>query len=96
VTFALLGVSWFVWSGAAAVLAALFTRIQVPEHTAQTTGAAHFVLRWFHAITWVLLAASFFVRGAAPEQSALADAIGVTALGMYVVLWAVWRRTKPL
>jgi hypothetical protein len=95
VTFALLGVSWFVWSGAAAVLPALFTRIQISEHTAQTTGAAHFVLRWFHAITWVVLAASFFVRGVASEQSTVADAVGVTALAMYVAFRAVWRRTSP-
>ena len=94
-TFAFLGVSWFVWSGAAAVLAALFTTIQIPEHTPQTSGATHFVLRWFHAITWGVLATSFFVRGAAPERSTLADAMGVIALGMYVAFRAIWSRTKP-
>ncbi len=78
------------------MLAALFTRIQVPEHTPQTSGATHFVLRWFHAVTWLVLAASFFVRGVAPEQSTLADAIGLTALGTYVAFQVVWRRTKPL
>ena len=54
-----LGISWFVWAALAAALAAMFTVIQIPKQTSQTTGFTHIVLRWFHSVTWDFLALSF-------------------------------------
>ncbi len=62
-----IGVSLFVWAGLAAGMAAMFTVIQIPMQTSHTTGLTHIVLRWFHSVTWILLALSFLVRGAAPR-----------------------------
>jgi len=79
-----IGVSWLAWAGVAAVVSALFTVIQIPEQTPHTTGLTHFVLRWAHSITWLLLGLSFLIRGLAPDLSTLADAVGLTALGAYI------------
>ena len=57
-----LGISWFVWAALAAALAAVFTVIQIPKQTSQTTGFTHIVPRWFHSVTWDFLALSFLVR----------------------------------
>ena len=89
------GVSWFVWAGLAAALAAMFTVIQIPKQTAQTTGLTHIVLRWSHSVTWVLLALSFLLRGAAPRLWSLADVIGLAGLGSYIAFRSTMSRTKP-
>ncbi len=90
-----IGVSWFVWAGLAAALAAMFTVIQIPKQTSQTTGLTHIVLRWFHSVTWILLAMSFLLRGAAPRLSSLADVIGLAGLGSYITFRSAISRTKP-
>ena len=91
-----LGASWLVWAGLAAVLSALFTVLQIPKQTPQTTGLTHFALRWFHAITWFLLALSFLIRALLPGQPTLADAVGVTALATYIAFRLAINRTSRL
>jgi hypothetical protein len=86
------GVSWFVWAGVATVAAALFAVVQIPKATGQATGVTRVVLRWFHSMTWVLLALSFLIRGIAPDQGALADAVGLVGLGAYLVFQLVRRQ----
>lgn len=94
-TDGLLGISWFVWATLAAVLAALFTVIQLPKQTSHTTGFTHIVLRWFHSLTWAFLALSFLVRGAAPRLSAVADVVGLAGLGSYIAFRSAMSRTRP-
>ncbi len=91
-----IGVSWFAWTGVAAVLAAAFTVIQIPKQTPRTTGLTHFVLRWFHAVTWLCLALSFLVRAVASDQAGVADAIGLLGLAAYIAFRVEINRTKRL
>ena len=50
-----------------------------------------FVLRWFHAITWMLLAVSFFIRSTiAPSRTTLANLIALAALLCYVTFIATF------
>jgi len=79
-----IGVSWFVWAGLAAVAGALFTMIQIPKQTPNTVGLTHLALRWFHSITWFLLALSFLLRGLQAGPPAPADVIGIAGLGTYL------------
>ncbi len=62
----LLGISWFVWAALAAALAAMFTVIQIPKQTSQTTGFTHIVLRWFHSVTWVFWPSPSWCAGLHP------------------------------
>ncbi len=78
---------------AAAVFAALFTVIQIPRQTPETTGVTYVVLRWFHSITWLLLAVSFLVRGRGPGLASLVDAIGLMGLVAYVAFRLTMSRT---
>ncbi|MDO8434947.1 MAG: hypothetical protein Q7S58_21315 [Candidatus Binatus sp.] len=53
--------------------------------------AIYFVLRWFHAITWIVLAASFFIRSSiAPSRITLANAIALAAMLSYVAFIATF------
>lgn len=46
-------------------------------------------------MTWVLLAFSFLLRGAAPRLSSLADVIGLAGLGSYIAFRSTITRTRP-
>ncbi|MBA3748305.1 MAG: hypothetical protein H0W96_12565 [Solirubrobacterales bacterium] len=89
-----IGVSWLAWAGVAAVAALLFTVIQIPKQTPHTTGLTHFVLRWAHSITWLLLALSFLIRGLAPDLTTLADAVGLMGLGAYIAFRTAMTQTR--
>jgi hypothetical protein len=96
VAAAFIGVSWLAWAGVAAVASALFTVIQIPKQTPHTTGLTHFVLRWAHSITWLLLAQSFLIHGLAPDLSTLADAVGLMGLGAYIAFRTAISQTGRL
>jgi hypothetical protein len=58
-------------------------------------GFARFVVRWFHALVWVLLAISFFVRGrGSPGAKVMADVLALAGLAAYLVFMGVtfWPR----
>ncbi len=87
------GVPWLVWAGLAAVVGALFTVFQIPDQTSQTVGITHFVLRWFHAITWFLLALSFLLRALSQRLSGVANVVALAGLAAYLGFWAANLRT---
>ncbi len=87
------GVPWLVWAGLAAVAGALFTVFQIPDQTSQTVGIIQFVLRWFHAITWFLLALSFLLRALSPRLSGVANVVALAGLAAYLGFWAAVLRT---
>jgi len=88
------GVPWLVWTALAAVVGALFTVFQIPAQTAHTVGITHFVLRWFHSITWFLLALSFLLRAVSPRLSGVADVLALAGLAAYVGFWVTILRTN--
>lgn len=87
------GVPWLVWAGLAAVVGALFTVFQIPDQTPNTVGITHFVLRWFHAITWLLLALSFLLRALSPRLSGVANVVAFAGLAAYLGFWVAILRT---
>jgi len=61
----------------------------VPSHPGPVAVVVRFVLRWLHPITWLLLAASFFIRsGMAKGRSGTANVIALMALLSYLVFIA--------
>ena len=85
-----LGVPLFIWGGLCLVVALAFTAVWPSNKlTSDTTTLRFFILRWFHAIVWLLLAASCFVRGAGILGGAgTANIIALAALPVYVVFIA--------
>ena len=56
----LLGVPWVVWACVCLALAVLFAFLWPAEQGRAVGGAAYFVLRWGHALVWLLLSAAAF------------------------------------
>ena len=79
-----LGLPWLALAGIALVISALFTVIQVPKQTPNTTGLTHFALRWCHSLAWLLLAVSIVLRAVGSQWSGVADPVGRTGLLAYV------------
>jgi hypothetical protein len=85
-----LGVPMFVWGGLCLVVAIVFTIIWPSNKVANdTTALRYIVLRWFHALVWVLLALSCFVRGAGIfGGDGPANLVALAALPVYLIFMA--------
>ena len=85
-----LGVPVFIWGGVCLVVALAFTAVWPSNKiTNDTATLRFFILRWFHAIVWLLLAAACFVRGAGILGGAgTANMIALAALLVYLVFMA--------
>lgn len=62
-----LNIPYFAWTAIALVIAVIFVYIWPHKAVTATTGFRYFVIRWGHALTWLLLAISFLLRGVGPE-----------------------------
>ena len=84
-----LGIPLVVWGGACLVVAAIFAAVWPSNKIAPDTGALRFfILRWFHALVWLLLALSMFVRASGIGGTLLANLIALAALPVYLVFMA--------
>ncbi len=82
-----LGVPWFVWG--LLCLASWKTSGQ-GERRLQ-----YLILRWYHALVWVLLAVSFFLRsGKVLGGSATANVLALLALGVYLIFMGTLLRSS--
>ena len=84
---ALFGISWFLWGSVCVVVAFIYTVVWPRPKAADTSARSlwrHVILRWFHALVWVLLALSCFIR---PSQwlggTATANGLALLALLVY-------------
>jgi hypothetical protein len=58
-----LGLSLFLWGALCLFLAVIFTLV-VPQQASASFGVRFLVLRWGHALVWLLLGLVCFARGA--------------------------------
>ena len=68
---------WFVWVALALVIALIYSIVWPHKTGAAATGLPFLILRWGHALTWLLLAANFFLRGLSPSLNQLANFIAL-------------------
>lgn len=77
-----LGLPWAVWGVAALALALVWVVVWPTDRAAGASGLRLWLLRWGHALVWVLLGISFFVRGVGQEGAA--NVIALAALAVYL------------
>lgn len=80
-----LNLPWFVWAGLALLLAVVW--VYVGPHTKMTAvpGFRFFIIRWGHALTWLLLAVNFLLRGLSPSLDGVANVVALAGGAVY--LW---------
>ena len=78
-----------VWGAVCLVVAAVYS-FWTPGFSAKAVVAApsvwqFFILRWFHPLVWVVLAASFFIRGSSlAHRRSVANVLALIALALYL------------
>lgn len=80
-----LNLPWFVWAAAALLIAVIYSFVWPQKAVTLTTGFRFFVLRWGHALTWLLLAINFFLRGVSSSWNSTANLIALAAAIMYIL-----------
>ena len=85
-----LNVPYFAWTVLALFLAGIFVYVWPHKAATVTTGFRYFVIRWGHALTWVLLALNFSqsVRGIGPELNGGASFLALAG-GLIYLLFIV-------
>lgn len=78
-------IPWFGWAVVALVIAVINAFIW--PHTAVTapSGFRFFVLRWGHALTWMLLSINFHLRGISPSLNSAATLVALAGGIMYLL-----------
>jgi hypothetical protein len=86
-----LGVAWFVWGLLCVAVAVIFIVIWPRgKRPGKARGLQSLILRWFHALVWVLLAMSFLLRdGKVLGGPSTANVLALLALGVYLIFIAM-------
>jgi hypothetical protein len=80
-----LNLPWFLWAALALIVALIYSFVWPQKAVILTTGFRFFILRWGHALTWILLAINFLLRGLSPSLNGVANLIALAGGLMYVL-----------
>ncbi len=89
-----LNIPYFAWTVLALIVAGIFVSVWPHKAVTVTTGFRYFVIRWGHALTWLLLAVSFFLRGVGPELNGGASFLALAGALMYLIFIVTAFRIK--
>ena len=81
-------IPWFLWAVFSALIALIYSFVWPKKAATESTGLRRFVIRWGHALTWILLTINFVVRGIGPDFSGGASFFAFAGAIMYVMFIA--------
>lgn len=84
-----LNIPYFVWSVLALILAVVWVYVGPHTRMTVTPGLRYFIIRWGHALTWLLLAVSFFLRGLSASLNGIANIIALMGGLVYLLFLAL-------
>jgi len=76
-------IPWFVWATLAILIALVYCFVWPQKAVTMSTGFRFFIIRWGHALTWLLLAINFILRGISPSLNGSANLIALAGGVMY-------------
>jgi hypothetical protein len=76
---------WFAWAVLAFVVAVIYSFIWPQKIVTINTGFRFLVLRWAHALTWLLLTVNFVLRGLSPSLSSAANILALGGGLVYIL-----------
>lgn len=78
-----LNLPWFVWAALACVVAVIYVFIWPQRAAEAASGFRFFILRWGHALTWILIAANFVLRGISPSLEGASNLLALAGGALY-------------
>ena len=83
-----LNLPWFAWAVIALIIAAVYSFVWPHKAADLATGFRFFIIRWGHAVVWLLLAINFVLRGISPSLNGLANLVAFVG-GIFYFLFMV-------
>ena len=83
-----LNLPWFAWAALALIVAVVYSFVW-PQKALTMEGFRFFVIRWGHAVTWLLLAINFILRGISPSLNGVANLVALAGAAMYFLFIAM-------
>lgn len=80
-----LGLPWFAWAALALIVGVIYTFIWPKKAVKEDAGFRFLVIRWGHALTWLLLAINFVLRGISPSMNGEANFIALAGGFVYIL-----------
>lgn len=80
-----LNLPWFVWAGLAQSVAVAYSFVWPQKAGTAAFGFRFFILRWGHALTWVLPSINFLLRGISPSFDGVANILALAGGIMYIL-----------
>ena len=80
-----LNIPYFAWSALALILSLVWFNVGTHRGMAPTPGFRNFIIHWGHALTWLFLALSFFLRGIGPDLNGGSTFFGFAGGVMYIL-----------
>jgi hypothetical protein len=91
----LLGLPLFVWGIACLGVAGIWVRVWPRDRGTSAGGLRFMILRWFHALTWLLLGGAAFCAGLPGlGGTRLAQPIALLAFGVYLIFMTTFVISK--
>jgi hypothetical protein len=84
-----LNLPWFVWAGIALVVAVIYCFVWPHKAVTELIGFRFFVLRWGHALVWILLTVNFVLRGLFPSLNGPANLVAAAGGLIYLLFMAM-------
>ena len=90
-----LGLPLFVWALLCLALAGVWVVFWPSERAVGASPLRHVILRWFHALTWLLLAAAAFIAGLdAGANARVARTVALSSLVVYLIFMGTFLMSK--
>jgi hypothetical protein len=83
-----LNLPWFAWAAIALLVAILYSFVWPRDRIAELNSFRFLVLRWGHALTWLLMSINFILRGIDPKYNEVANLIAAVG-GLTYLLFMV-------
>ena len=80
-----LNLPWFAWAAIALLIAILYAFVWPKDRIADLNGFRFLILRWGHALTWLLLTINFVLRGMDPKYNTAANLFAATGGSIYLL-----------
>lgn len=78
-----LNLPWLFWAALALSVGVIYSFVWPHKAVTATTGFRFLVLRWGHALTWILLSVNFLLRGLSPSLNGAANIVALAGGLMY-------------
>jgi hypothetical protein len=83
-----LNLPWFAWAGLTFIIAVIYFFVWPQKAVTISTDFRFLVIRYAHAVTWLLLAVNFLLRGLSPSFNGAANLIAMAG-GLVYLLFMV-------